>query len=183
MPTGSARIKWVALSYSMPINPSKNRVYVWRKLKDIGAAPLNHGVAVLPKSSKKTGELVLLCEKIRQMGGEASIMEMFFASQRDELAMVSKFEQQSEQEYAALLRDCDKLLTSIHGAGELSDEATAEAIKRVFKQYGKARSRNHFGAPGQTELERAIDRIFDRCVADASGFASQLKKLIDKAKF
>lgn len=26
-------IRWLALGYSVPVNPSKNRVYVWRKLK------------------------------------------------------------------------------------------------------------------------------------------------------
>ena len=26
-------IRWLALGYSVPVNPSKNRVYIWRKLK------------------------------------------------------------------------------------------------------------------------------------------------------
>ena len=27
-------IRWLALGYSVPVNPSKNRVYVWRKIKE-----------------------------------------------------------------------------------------------------------------------------------------------------
>ena len=34
-------LRWLALGYSVPINPSKNRVYVWRKLKEYGAEYFN----------------------------------------------------------------------------------------------------------------------------------------------
>lgn len=41
-------IRWLALGYSVPVNPSKNRVYVWRKLKEYGAEYFKQGVALLP---------------------------------------------------------------------------------------------------------------------------------------
>lgn len=179
----AARLRWVALNYNLPINPSKNRVYVWRKLKELGAAAFNHGVAVLPKSSKKVSDLVLLCEKIKVLGGEASIIEMNFINQRDEQAMIERFQQQSEQEYSALLAGCDSLLMKIKAKPAKMDDTISEEIKRMVRQYGKVKGRNHFGAAATTELEKRIDRIFDRCVADASDLAGQLKKLIDKAKF
>ena len=37
------RTIWLALSYNVPINPSKVRVYVWRKLKEFGAEYLRQG--------------------------------------------------------------------------------------------------------------------------------------------
>ncbi len=179
----AARIRWIALNYSLPINPSKNRVYVWRKLKEIGAMNINHGVAVLPKTSAKVSSLVLLCEKIKELEGEAAIIEMNFVNQKDEAAMVRRFEQQSEQEYNELLEGCDHLLTRVQMKHGKMDADTSEEIKRIVRQYRRVKSRSHFGGQAETELEKRIDRIFDRCVSDASEFADQLKKLIDKAKF
>ncbi|WP_312643569.1 Chromate resistance protein ChrB [Hydrogenoanaerobacterium sp.] len=179
----TARIRWIALNYNLPINPSKNRVYVWRKLKDVGAVAVNQGISLLPKGSKKVSELVLLCEKIKSLGGEAAIIEMNFVNQKDEQAMIARFEQQSEQEYNDLIANCDNLLLKIKARSSKLDEATSGEIKRLVRQYGRAKSRNHFGASAETEMEKRIDRIFDRCVADASDFTGQLKKLIDKAKF
>ena len=40
------QLRWLALGYSVPVNPSKNRVYVWRKLKEYGAEYFKQGVAV-----------------------------------------------------------------------------------------------------------------------------------------
>ena len=37
------RVKWMGLGYNLPVNPSKNRVYVWRKLKEFGAEYLRQG--------------------------------------------------------------------------------------------------------------------------------------------
>lgn len=177
------RIKWAAMSYSLPAEPSKNRVYVWRKLRELGAAPVGHGIAALPKSSKKVPELVVLCERVKELGGEAAMIEMTFVSARDEQTLVRKFRELSEQEYTALLEHCDKLLQRITGSPVRADDETGEEIRRMVRQYGRVRGRNHFGTALETELRRRIDRIFDRCVADASDFAVQLKKLLDKAKF
>ena len=178
-----ARVSFVAINYNLPINPSKNRVYVWRKLKELGAVAFNHGIAVLPKSSTRVSELVMLCERIKELGGEAAIIEMSFINTRDEQQMIARFEEQSRQEYSALLDKCDSLLGKIKAKTAKLDEVTSEEIKKLVKQYSKARGRNHFEAEGATELEKRIDRIFDRCVSDASELAGQMKKLIDKAKF
>ena len=38
--------KWIGMGYNLPVNPSKNRVYVWRKLKEVGAVYYKQGVTV-----------------------------------------------------------------------------------------------------------------------------------------
>ncbi|MEG2852644.1 MAG: hypothetical protein RR879_07305 [Hydrogenoanaerobacterium sp.] len=178
-----ARISWIAINYNLPINPSKNRVYVWRKLKEMGAVAFNHGVSVLPKSSKKVSELVLLCEKIKSMGGEAAIIEMSFINRNDEQQMAERFEAQGRQECDEILQDCDDILSRIKSSSVKLDRPTSDEIKQLMRRYGKARGRGHFNSVEEAELIKRIDRIFDRCVSDASEMAEQLKKIIDKAKF
>ena len=72
------RTVWLALSYNVPINPSKARVYVWRKLKEIGAEYFKQGVALLPNTAQSMQQFSALAQKIRQLGGEASIVELRF---------------------------------------------------------------------------------------------------------
>ena len=40
--------KWLMLIYSVPRHPSASRLYVWRKLKRLGAIMLQDAVWVLP---------------------------------------------------------------------------------------------------------------------------------------
>ena len=75
-------IRWLALGYSVPVNPSKNRVYIWRKLKEYGAEYFKQGVAILPYNRQSYTKLKHLQAKILEMGGEASIVEMKFLDRR-----------------------------------------------------------------------------------------------------
>ena len=84
-------IRWLALGYSVPVNPSKNRVYIWRKLKEYGAEYFKQGVAILPYNRQSYTKLKHLQAKILEMGGEASIVEMKFLDPKDEREMVRSF--------------------------------------------------------------------------------------------
>ena len=42
---------WLLLAYKVPREPSANRVYVWRKLKRLGAVALQDAVWVLPATA------------------------------------------------------------------------------------------------------------------------------------
>ena len=66
------RVKWMGLGYNLPVNPSKNRVYVWRKLKEMGADYFKQGVAILPKNPVNLRAFGRLADKIRDLGGEAT---------------------------------------------------------------------------------------------------------------
>ena len=83
-------IRWLALGYSVPVNPSKNRVYVWRKLKEYGAEYFKQGVALLPYNRQSYTKFKYLSAKILEMGGEASIVEMKFLDPKDEREVVSR---------------------------------------------------------------------------------------------
>ena len=89
------QLRWLALGYSVPVNPSKNRVYVWRKLKEYGAEYFKQGVAVLPYNRQSYTRFKYLSAKILEMGGEASIVEMKFMDPRDEKDMVARFRAQA----------------------------------------------------------------------------------------
>ena len=68
-------IRWLALGYSVPVNPSKNRVYVWRKLKEYGAEYFKQGVALLPYNRQSYTRFKYLLGKIVEFVKERGLTE------------------------------------------------------------------------------------------------------------
>jgi hypothetical protein len=65
----------VLLVYRIPREPSRHRVAVWRKLRDLGAIYLQDGVAALPEDAVTREQLEWLQLRVREAGGEATLWE------------------------------------------------------------------------------------------------------------
>ena len=133
-------IRWLALGYSVPVNPSKNRVYIWRKLKEYGAEYFKQGVAILPYNRQSYTKLKHLQAKILEMGGETSIVEMKFLDPKDEREMVSRFRKQALEELSQLKEDCAQVLEQLR-RGEQPQPLWLEHRTGC----GKGTVRHHFG--------------------------------------
>lgn len=83
--------RYTAIGYSVPSEPSKFRVFVWRRLRAIGAENIKPGLAVLPESANGRSLLKDLAAKVKQMGGEASIYTLIFSDKDEESAVMSQF--------------------------------------------------------------------------------------------
>lgn len=132
---------WITMSYSLPIEPSGHRVYIWRKLREMGAENLRQGVAVLPSLPGTTRSLRELAAKVRGLGGQAVLTEMRFLEEADHRRMVERFKKQSRQEYEQLLAE---LL-------EVCERTEKGSSKALDKRYRSTRSRDYF----DTEAELA----------------------------
>ncbi|GAA3324924.1 hypothetical protein GCM10020331_054720 [Ectobacillus funiculus] len=84
--------EWLHLVYKIPRNPSKIRVYVWRKLKKLGAVLLHDSVWCLPSHPKKTKEqFQWLTVEIQELGGEASLWESQLVLGMNEESIIKEF--------------------------------------------------------------------------------------------
>ena len=172
---------WLALSYNVPINPSKIRVYVWRKLKEFGAEYFKQGVALLPNTPQSMQQFTALANKIRQMGGEASIVELRFTDPADEIKMTAKFQLSIEDEYKELLADCANALGELKKRRDKQQvsQQEAEHLKKMIKRDRKTKSRDYFKASQVRELEEDIYEVIDSVLEVAGDFGKQLKKLME----
>lgn len=66
---------WVLLHYRFPARPSARRVYVWRKLRGLGAVLLQDGVWVLPATPRTREHLTWLAAEITELGGTAYVWQ------------------------------------------------------------------------------------------------------------
>lgn len=174
-------IRWLALGYSVPVNPSKNRVYIWRKLKEYGAEYFKQGVALLPYNRQSYTKFKYLSAKILEMGGEASIVEMKFLDPRDERETVSRFRAQAMEELSQLKNDCAQVLAQLSSGGQLFTEDQTEQVKKMIRRYSKARSRNHFGLSAAQDVEAGLYAIISAARQASAELSAQLARAMDKA--
>ena len=99
---------WLLLTYKLPTEPSARRVYVWRKLKKLGAMTIFDAVWVLPDSPWTHEQFQWLAAEIQEMGGEAMFWKAHaeLIDQEDDLTCL--FSNQIDLAYQALLAKCDQ---------------------------------------------------------------------------
>ena len=103
---------WLLLLYKVSPEPTARRVYVWRKLKRLGALLLHDSVWVLPPTPYTREQLQWLSAEIVEMEGEAMLWEATLASPEQNTALVQQFQTQADGAYAEILaqlqhKDCD----------------------------------------------------------------------------
>lgn len=172
-----AQIVWLALGYNVPVNPSKNRVYVWRKLKEYGAGYFKQGVAILPKSQQSLSQFRTLAAKIREMGGDATIAELKYLEASDEQRTIRQFREQSRSEYLNLMEDCAGLMDSIR-KNLLADHG-ADSIRKVLKRYTKVKNRDFFKSGPGADMAGLLDELAGDIAHSASELSRQLRSLLE----
>jgi hypothetical protein len=91
------------LVYKVPNEPTAGRVYVWRKLKRLGAVLLHDAVWVLPATAHAREQLRWLAAEIVELRGEASVWESRLALGSDEDALVAQFRAAVDAPYKEIL--------------------------------------------------------------------------------
>ncbi len=174
-------LRWLALGYSVPINPSKNRVYVWRKLKEYGAEYFKQGVALLPYTRTSYTKFKYLSGKIVEMGGDASIVEMKFLDPADEQEVIYRFRAQELEELNELKKDCAEIMAQLTRQTAAFTELQGDEIKKLIRRFSKARERSHFCGTLVEDVENGIYSLLDVLRGGIGDAAMQFIRAMDKA--
>jgi hypothetical protein len=131
--------KWLLLHYKIPTEPSASRVYIWRKLKRLGALLHQDAVWVLPDTPRNYEQFQWLAVEIVEMGGEAAFWRAQPALEGQDEGIIQQFARQTDQAYQELLDALNQ------------PEADLDAVSR---QYQLIKSRDYFNsATGQKVRE------------------------------
>ena len=95
--------QWLLLAYRIPREPSASRVYVWRKMKQLGAVSLQDAVWVLPASARTREQFQWLAAEITELGGDASLWEADLIYATDHHALRRQFEETVDETYREIL--------------------------------------------------------------------------------
>jgi len=132
---------WVLLTYRIPRQPSAARVYVWRKLQQLGAIAVQDAAWVLPATSRTREQFQWLAAEITELKGEAVLWEarQFYAT--DISALRRQFVEPVEAEYR-------KILATLKKRGR--------DIAALSKQYQQALARDFFASSMGNEVRERL---------------------------
>src|ERR671923_1043371 len=99
---------WLLLHYKLPSKPSALRVYIWRKLKRLGAILLHDAVWILPDQPRTAEQIQWLTSEIQEMGGEAYSWRASAILDEDSESLIERFNEQVEAIYSDLLKQMEK---------------------------------------------------------------------------
>ena len=96
-------MKWLVLIYRIPREPTKGRVYVWRKLKQLGALALQDASWVLPATERCRENFQWLASEIVEVGGESVLIEGELLMGNTDAALRERFEAPVRAAYEEIL--------------------------------------------------------------------------------
>ena len=96
---------WLLLVYRIPREPTAGRVFVWRKLKQLGAIALQDAVWVLPQSPRTHEQLQWLASEITELDGDATLWQATQLYATNSAALRRQFTEAVETEYRQILED------------------------------------------------------------------------------
>lgn len=117
---------WLLLHYKLPSKPSALRVYIWRKLKRLGAILLHDAVWILPDQLRTAEQVQWLTAEIQEMGGEAySWKANTILGQTDE-SITQQFNEQVDKVYSELLKNLEKSRADLQEISAQYQQAAAQ---------------------------------------------------------
>lgn len=120
---------WLLLTYKVPNKPSALRVYIWRKLKKLGALLINETVWILPDNSRTAEQFQWLTAEIQEMHGNVYLWRSSLLFEGREEELMSQFTKQVDSSYQALLKKMNKKNSDL---SELSREYQQIASRDYF---------------------------------------------------
>jgi len=99
---------WLLLHYKLPTKPSALRVYVWRKLKRLGAILLHEAVWVLPDLPRTAEQVKWLAAEIQEMGGNAYYWRANTILGEQDESIIQQFNEHVDKVYSDLLKKLEK---------------------------------------------------------------------------
>ena len=181
--------RWLLFIYRVPHDPPGRRTYVWRQLKQLGAAYLQQAAAIVPDQPELRRALEALAGRINEFAGESSLLQTTSPNSAWHDETVARFAQARDAEYAELIENVERFEDEIARESrrrkftfaELEDlEADWEKLRRWRE---RIRVRDFFGAPAQPEADAILERarealeaftaaVYERAEPDASAAGS-----------
>ena len=147
------RARWVLLVYKLPREPSRHRVAVWRKLRDLGALYLQDGVAALPEDAVTREQLEWLQLRVREAGGEATLWEARPGTLAEEGKLVATFRASREEAYRVIVAGAERVSRKAEMGG---GAALAEQLRKLEREFRAERRRDYFRSSLRAEAAAAL---------------------------
>lgn len=133
--------RWLLMTYRVPREPSAGRVYVWRKLKQLGAIAVQDAVWALPLNPRTQERFQWLATEIVELKGEVTVWEAVLLYGNDGQSLKRQFLESIDAEYREIQASLKK----------------KPNLTMLSKRFQEAQSRDYFASKlGQQMREKLI---------------------------
>ncbi len=156
--------KWLIISYKFHGDPSRKRVYAWRKLKELGVVYLQQGVGLLPYSPEHLQMMETLRAEIIKMEGESTLAQLDFLNVHDEEFIISEFQKARNEEYEEIVEQSERVIYELEremqkGKYTFAEiEENEEEMTKIMRWMEKVTVRDFFQASGRSAAQEMIDK-------------------------
>src|SRR5437660_3420820 len=158
-------MRWLQLTYKVPSEPSQKRVWVWRRLQNLGAFALQNSVYLLPFSEEVEKQFRQLAHDIREMGAEASIFSVVALDAADERRILQVITGARNNEYITVIKVCMRFLSKAmsvvetQGWNEQVHAEFAEVLEKVHVLFRTAKRHDMLGVLTATKRADAAESL------------------------
>lgn len=174
---------WLLITVSTQGN-STLRVYVWRKLRRLGAHYLHRSVCLLPDRDGVHKIVERVIKRVGDEGGRARALPITISDRVEAALIVEAFNAERQDEYAEFCSRTPAFLEEI-ASERAKDRATYTEVEeseadlvRLRTWLGRIRERDYFDAPGYDDAARALAL----CEEDFESFEAEAMVAEDSAK-
>lgn len=173
---------WIAINYTLPREPSRTRVSIWRKLKKFGAVNIQQSMWILTSNDENYGLLDEIKNEVTQNNGEAFLMTVSVDDDGKKI-IIEKFNAARDEEYGELLEQCEEFFKEIDKEITRENftfaeiEENEEELNKLKQWYAKIAARDSFDAP----LQEKAKLMLSKCTEVLDGFCDRVYEFNDKA--
>ena len=167
---------WFVIIYKVPSSPSTARVTVWKKIKELGALPLQQSVYVLPNLPELKDTLNQLQEQIQQFGGECKLLEVASLEKSQEEELIEGFNHLRNEEYEEIIEECEAFFQEIERETKVEKfyfsevEEIEKRLQGLKEWFNIVVRRDFFGV----ELQDKVSETLKECEDKFNGFSQKV---------
>ena len=174
--------EWNAINYTLPREPSRARVSIWRKLKKIGAVNIQQSMWILSTGNENYSLLTEIKDEVSRNGGEAFVMKLTVDDEGQKI-IVDKFNAARDEEYGELFEQCEDFFKEIDKEIARRNftfaeiEENEEELNKLKQWYEKIAARDIFCSPLRVKAESMLSK----CAELLDGFCDRVYEFNEKS--
>jgi len=155
-------VEWIVMVLSLPTEPSRHRVAVWRELRRAGAVQLGPGSWALPALPIFSESVERVLELAQRGAGDVVSLEARGRDAASDARLEAIYTEAREAEWTEFLSDCGKYLAELakeianqkFTLAELDEEE--QSMDRLRRWHRELSIRDAFGAPSAAAAETSL---------------------------
>jgi hypothetical protein len=159
---------WILLFYTLPTQPSRLRLQIWRSLQKLGAVHLHNGAWTLPSMPELLDRVASVAAEIQELGGSCQVMLASSYLPGGEEQIVALFRESADIRADEILERLESISARLDQAADIGDGNGVEnELRRERTAYLHARRIAYFGsnrdsavADKLAELRGKLDELF-----------------------